>query len=154
MSLASTAPDRVVSDLEWWLGRAWPLTRSDACAQASEIGWRLEAGQLVTDYGLPDPVVLGLPPDEKSVSEFTFALTDRAADGDESAGDLIKDCFGEYADAGRAQWGKAPLARGRRPAIRWDLGARGGIRMWHGSAVFATVMSPDQVSTLKTLNDW
>lgn len=154
MNLASTAPDQVVSDLEWWLDRQWLMTRAEICAQAAEIGWKLDDGQLVTDYDVQDPTVLGLAPDEKTVSEFTFALTDRAEDGDEAAADHVKDRFSEYATAGRSQWGKSPLTRGRRPAIRWDLGERGGIRIWQGSAVFATVMSPDQVSTLKTLNDW
>lgn len=154
MTLTSTAPDQVISDLEWWLGRKWPMTRAEACAQAAEIGWKLDDGQLVTDYDVQDPTVLGLAPDEKTVSEFTFELTDRATDDDQSATDLIKDRFSDYATAGRSQWGKSPLLRARRPAIRWDLAERGGIRIWQGSAVFATVMSPDQVSMLKSLNDW
>lgn len=154
MTLTSAPTDQVISNLEWWLDRDWRATRAEVCADAAEIGWTLTAGELVTVYGVEDRAVLGLAPDEGTVAEFTFGLTDRVGDGDESAADEVKDRFSEYASAGRSQWGPSPLLRGRRPAIRWDLAERGGIRIWQGSAVFATVMSPDQVSLLKTLNDW
>lgn len=157
MTVLSTVPvDDAVRQLDFWSTLAWPMTEAEAVDQASGVGWTLEDDGRV--YARNNPVsfqmVLGLSKRDVAVSEFQFSLTSDAPKQDPAALDLVKDAFSEFVAAGRKQWGKAALTRRGNPAVRWDLGERGGIRIYQDTAVVATFMAPEHVRVLKGLNDW
>lgn len=150
--------EEAIKQLEFWLDAPWPMSAADAAERAIEIGWSLEEdGQVYARTNPLEPhlqVVLGLARDAESVQQFSLFLTGYVDGSDEDEVDQLKDAFGEFVAAGREAWGKASLVKRPTPAVRWDLGPRGGIRIYQSKTVAAVFMTPDQVAMLKSVKDW
>lgn len=157
MTLSSVLADQAVAQLGYWLEADWPMSESEASNLASTIGWTVEGDGRV--YARCNPVEFQLVPgisnrDNQTVS-FSFSLTDVVGDdADVSAKDELKDRFSDFVSAGRQTWGAPKLKRGTKPQASWDLGERGGIRIYQTDEVVAEFVTPDDLAIRKNMNDW
>lgn len=150
--------EQAIRQLEFWLSQPWPMSEAKACRLAPRIGWELaENGFIYAREFLQGDniqVVLGMSNRDTPLSSFSFSLTGLADKEDPLQDDQLKDVFAEFVSAGRATWGPAALVKDPSPGVRWDFGDHGGIRIERSRTVSAVYMTPEEVATLKNLNDW
>lgn len=156
MSCNSVPAEQALSQLEFWLDASWPMTEAEASEVASGAGWTLEddGGVYARNNPVSFQMVLGMSKRDKETSSFSFTLTDDVKRDDPEGMEALKDRYSEFVGAGREQWGKPALKRGKRPSASWDFGDRGGVRIYYDSAVVATFVTPADVQLRKDLNDW
>lgn len=155
MTLNSVPVDQALAQLEFWLNAPWPMSEAEASELAADIGWSLEDGWL---FARNNPVsfqeILGISKRDRPASAFSFSLTDDVQEDVVDEVDALKDRYSEIVAAGRERWGRPDLTRGKHPSARWDFGDRGGVRIYHDTAVVAGFVTPAELALRKEMNDW
>ena len=156
MTLKSVQPEQAIAQLQFWLDAPWPMSEAEASELASGAGWTVEADGRV--YARNNPVefqlVLGMSQRDTQTVSFSFSLTDAVENGDSSGLDDLKDKFSAFVTEGRERWGTPKLSRGAKPSASWDLGERGGVRIYQVDDVVADFVTPADLAIRKNMNDW